>query len=372
MFPVFAKLPTELQLEIWNAINYRPGVQILDVCFPASGPYDNSRASTAFKTTHRNIAIKDASKRYEKEVFLDSLELAPRESDGASTVDFKRDPSTYRFSQTLLKTCVHSANAVRKHKTCSIFLPAKKTDVYFDNNIDLLCLRFISPSGDQGSAHRAILGEVEGEPSNNIRYALECLWSDDMASALRSARRIALDISELWGQEAIHPHIFQEIAALCSCIQSDLEALYLVDYCIGRCRHCWKGGLNSAKLTQKACALSESLEPRKRQMDSFHGSGVVYHEICDLEGLGWTPNQLEFQLAMMMGDIIREQQGPEGAFKSVRILACENEAGNDDVVVVQRCGSNKDEAVSVLDTIDSGHYEDCFHLRDAAVEKARS
>ncbi|KAJ2978020.1 hypothetical protein NQ176_g4047 [Zarea fungicola] len=370
MFPLFAKLPTEVQLEVWNAINHRPGVQIFDVCFPASDPSDNSRASAAFKNRHRNKAIKDESKRCKEKVFIDSLELAPRESDGASTVDFRRDPSTYKLSQTLLKTCINSANAVRKHKTSSIFLPAKGMAVPFDDNIDLFCLRFISPSVDQDGTHRSILGEADGQPSNNIRYALECLWSDDMALALRSARRIAIDISELWGQEAIHPHIIQEIAALCSCIQSDLEALYLIDYCIGRCRRCWKGGLNSAKLTERMCVLSESLDPLKKEMDHFYGSGVVYREICDLEGLGWTPDQLEFQLAIMMGDIIREQQGPEGAFRSVRILACENEPGNDDAVVLQRCSSTKAETVRV-DT-DRGNCEDWLHFSDLAVVEAKS
>ncbi|KAH7109512.1 hypothetical protein EDB81DRAFT_672737, partial [Dactylonectria macrodidyma] len=73
-----------------------------------------------------------------------------------------------------------------------------------------------------------------------ITRTLEAEWCEGMAASLFTARRLAIDIRDLRCSTGLDPML---IADLCICIKNDIEVLYLVDYCVGRCPRCLKGKL---------------------------------------------------------------------------------------------------------------------------------
>lgn len=311
MFPLFPQLPAELQLKIWDASLPRPGIHIFDVCF--------KDVSSLNKIAPGEAVDEDA---HTEHTFLSSLNVTSTDHRGAaSSTAFKNDPSIYKIANILSTTTIDSSNTV-KTKTGSdqegmtnvVRLPSQSEHVSYDNGNDVLCLRF-------GFNHD-IEQEVGPIFRNNISRVLEAEWSEDMAASLFSARRLAIDIAEIWSPGGLDPIL---MAYFCCCIQNDLEVLYLVDYCVGRCQSCFKGSLKSKDLVTSECELAKELDSGDRVMDVIHGSTVTYREISDLEKLGWDSGHSAFGLARVMGDTIREQQGTEGPFLSVRILVCEEE-----------------------------------------------
>ncbi|KAI8654084.1 2EXR domain-containing protein [Fusarium sp. Ph1] len=311
MFTLFPQLPAELQLKIWDASLPRPGIHIFDVCFQDISSHD--------KTISGEAEDEDA---HAEHTFLSSLNVTVTDHRGAaSSTTFKNDPSTYKIANILSTTTIDSSNTVKTRSgsdqegmTNVVRLPSQSEQVSYDNDNDVLCLCF-------GFNHD-IEQEVGPIFRNNISRVLEAEWSEDMAASLFSARRLAIDIAEMWSPGGLDPIL---MAYFCCCIQHDLEVLYLVDYCVGRCQSCFKGSLKSNDLVMSKCGLAKELDPGDRAMDAIHGSTVTYREISNLEKLGWDSGHSAFGLAQVMGDTIREQQGTEGPFRSVRVLVCEEE-----------------------------------------------
>ncbi|RTE85361.1 hypothetical protein BHE90_000187 [Fusarium euwallaceae] len=313
MFTLFSQLPAELQLKIWDASLPRPGIHIFDVCFRDLPSPD--------KTASGETVEDDANTEH---TFLSSLNLTPTRHLEVPSTTFRSDPSIYKITDALSKTTIDSSKVAKARVSSdqagrpnTIHLPSLKERVCYDNNADVLCLRF-------GLSHdvRQELGPLF---RNNISRVLEAEWSGEMASTLFSARRLAIDIAELWSPGGLDP---MTMAYFCCCIQNDLEVLYLVDYCVGRCQRCFKGSLTSKELSTSKCELANELDAEDREMDVIHGSTVSYREISNFEKLGWGSDHSAFGIAQMMGDAIREQQGAEGPFRSVRILACEEEVAD--------------------------------------------
>ncbi|KAH7254756.1 hypothetical protein B0J15DRAFT_397538 [Fusarium solani] len=311
MFTLFPQLPAELKLKIWDASLPRPGIHIFDVCFQ-----DIDKAASS------ETEDEDA---HAEHTFLGSLSIRPTHSPGAvSSTTFRSDPSTYKIANVLSTTTIDSSKVaecrISSHQSGRpniVHLPLERERVSYNNNDDVLCLRF-GLSCD-------VRQEVGPLFRNNISRILEAEWSGEMASSLFSARRLAIDIAELWSPDGLDP---MSIAYFCCCIQNDLEVLYLVDYCVGRCQKCFKGSLTSKELSRSKCELANELDAEDREVDVVHGSTVTYREISNLEKLGWDSDHSAFGLARIMGDTIREQQGAEGPFRSVRILVCEEEAAD--------------------------------------------
>lgn len=319
MFPLFPRLPAELQLKIWEASYPKPGIHIFDICFQSRQPFTEARDGLASETPYY---------AYQDRVFLDSVTITPGHCRGASGTTFRTDPSTYRTAAILSITSVDSAMATAASLDSGtlgspniVYLPRKGKHVSYDNSTDVLCLHFNSShqteqdASNNARSHNSHTGTV-----NNISRILEAEWCEGMATALFNARRLAIDISELWSPSGIDP---MSLAYLSCCIQNNLEVLYLVDYCVGRCRRCWKGNLRQKDLVTRKCSLAKELDPKDRDMDVIYGSTITYRQISDLEKLGWDSDHSIFALANMIGDMIREQQGPEGLFSSVRVLVCE-------------------------------------------------
>ncbi|KAI8712614.1 2EXR domain-containing protein [Fusarium sp. LHS14.1] len=310
MFTLFPQLPAELQLKIWDASLPRPGIHIFDVCF--------QDISSPDKSISGEVVDEDA---HTEQTFLSSLNATAKDHGIASSTIFKNDPSAYKIANILSTTTIDSSNTVKTRTdsnqegmTNVVRLPSQREEVSYDNDNDVLCLRFgFSRDIDQS------VGPIF---RNNISRVLEALWSEDMAASLFSARRLAIDIAEMWSPGGLDPML---MAYFCCCIQNDLEVLYLVDYCVGRCKSCFKGSLKSKDLVTSKCGLAKELDTEDREMDAIYGSTVAYREVSNLEKLGWDSGHSVFGLAQVMGDIIREQQGKEGPFRSVRILVCEEE-----------------------------------------------
>jgi len=164
--------------------------------------------------------------------------------------------------------------------------------------------------------------------SNGISAVLESVWSSEMAQTMQSARRIALDVVETWTDTALGSLIIEEIAFLACTVQHNLEVLYLVDYCAGRCRRCGKDRW-AARDLQTRGGMDKDLhgvsdEERKRSPDVFCGVGKTYHEVFDLEKLGWNEQHPTYVFARIIDEAIRSQQAedPKGTvpFRGVRIL----------------------------------------------------
>ncbi len=204
MFTFFPQLAAELRLKIWEATYRRPGVHIFDVCLPSPWPSDTNRASRAFTDLSGTIANPGNYAKYRDQVFLDKLQAATGGQGTGPGTEFRRDPSAYSMARMLSMTCVESAEFVRtqryRDKTEDIhevFLPGKGQTICYDNSADMICLRFGPRHTIQDKASEAGFDEADPISGNSITRALEDIWSEDMASALWSARRVAIDISEL-------------------------------------------------------------------------------------------------------------------------------------------------------------------------------
>jgi hypothetical protein len=227
-------------------------------------------------------------------------------------------------------------------KSNVVYLPGKKQRIVYDNNTDVLCLRFGSYYAIEAVTHSFFTDGPDPNYHTNISMVLEGMWSKEMAASLCDARRVAIDMSELWSPSEVNPVIIEEVASLCSCLQNGLVVLYLIDYCVGRCGRCWKGRLTSKDLQARKCALAKELDGQDREMDVIYGVGVTYREICDLEKLGWDSEHSMFLMARLMGEMIKEQQGLGSPFHSVRLLVCEEEmAQGRDRIVYTSCGEQK-------------------------------
>lgn len=201
-------------------------------------------------------------------------------------------------------------------------LPSGRQLVY-DNALDVLHLRFLG-GNENGAA-----------PLSTI---FQSLWSPALATALHNARRVAIDVSQIWPELAQQQHkLVQDIVFLVCTLQNNLEVLYLVDYSQQVGQNALSAKTLAASKESELYARFHSYGPEReveknRPADVIHGNGTVWREIFDFERLGWHERHPGFVFGEMFGEVVRLQQGQwfgegekKATFQGVRVLVAENE-----------------------------------------------
>lgn len=321
-------------------------------------------------------------------------------SGSGSSVDL----SAYKFRDVLRATCVDAADAVARlwdavpaADRAVVELPDGRR-VAYDNARDVLHLRFlVDPAAtDIGAAATTTGGLPTPPPSRSPSPEVDCRmediperhsnadedpvppppapltalfqssWSPALATALHAARRVAIDVGQIWPSLAEEQHrLVRDVVFLACTMQHDLEVLYLVDY---------SGGGSSSRLlpasssssTTTTTTTTTSSGPSTHGNDlmsktpgslyeRFHcpaladeawekerarpgdvirgGCGAVWREVFDLEALGWHERHAGFVFGEVFGEVVRLQQGnwfgegggrgSRAAFKGVRVLVAE-------------------------------------------------
>lgn len=356
-----------------------------------NGAYFDTAVSTCFMENTNNTTVN-----------LSALDV------GTTTSSF--DPSMYKFRESLLATCVDAANSVSKRQILwspavspsdreAVHLPSG-TRFTYNNNQDVLYLRFVLDD-DQSSSppppsppaspetpppppttsspptllpmmssstrflHKGIASSASPISTHPLSAIFQALWSPDLAKTLHTARRIAIDVSQIWPalgsneseeeQEHYQSRLVQDIVFLACTIQNDLEVLYLVEDSSRRCfdtcnnkdvsrkpsplyralypsKNDLEGGHNDNYRTEPHM-VDEALEEEEpqRQPDVIHGAGKVWRETFDLEALGWHDKHPGFVFGETMSEVVRLQQGnwhgqgeKRPTFKGVRVLVAED------------------------------------------------
>ncbi|KAI7785329.1 hypothetical protein LA080_007614 [Diaporthe eres] len=439
-FTKFPELPPEIQLQIWEStIATQPAMHLFDVCVPpcVSESTVTTIASPTIDSHMQNSEETDRSPSKREAIYLDeatdtlylsplattTTEDAPPPGTEVSTqgARFRSDPSMYKFRADLAATCIDAAATVRRSMptaprsgsdssgdTNTIYIGAPSTargcpSITYDNTQDVLYLRFTPP------AFRFPDG---GRLTSPVSAIFESVWSQELAGALHRARRVAIDVSQLWpdlwargvadggeqqqgghgGEEDDGEHegageggvgvseereeeeeetgdnddgslIMQDIAFLACTMQHDLEVLYLVDYCAGRC-DCHLSSLKAQDLMERRdeglyrdLRNGETWQKEKlRKPDVIQGVGKVWREVFDLEKLGWDGEHPGFVFAEMFAEVIKMQQGDwmgddsqdgevtreRAKFQGVRVLVAEDEQLNgEDNSIVLRCDGHR-------------------------------
>jgi hypothetical protein len=351
MFPQFARLPPEIQLKVWEAACAGPSMHVFDICIPL-GHGDDRRKQTSAGNDNRGIRRlrQENTNKLGRMVFLDEAKSDPRLRHAA-------DPSWYKWRQNLTRVSVDAAAVAAMPLTTAaswpgaarqpidlndVYLPGPERYVCYDNGSDILHLRI---NGQLRSALGAATDTVpcKGLPcpsqvsiclSSGLSQLLDAEWSPGMANAVQAARRVALDVADIWTDSTLGPLIMEEVAFLACTLQSNLEVLYLVDYCAGRCSYCAKQALRARNLQVRGNELDRELhggglkDEFNRAPDVVQGFRVAYREIFELEKLGWTSCHPTFVFARILDEAIRSQQADglgESLFRGVRVLMVEDE-----------------------------------------------
>ncbi|KAL4412868.1 hypothetical protein CABS03_07294 [Colletotrichum abscissum] len=336
-FTKFAELPPELRLKIWDEATAGPSIHIFDVCFASWRGTDRSRR--AFQSADGKISEQNHARwtKYRECVFLDALETGPAELARRTRIArHMHDPSVYKQRQTMRLVCSEASAAVERRlrgtNLNSVYLPGRNQKIHYDNEEDVLLLRF----GDGGAltdlCHGVLSGEYEASGVNNLTEVLEGPWSAEIAETLRDARLIALDIAETWTPATVGAVVFEEVAYLACCIQRGLRVLYLVDHCHGRCTRCKKQDITRSQLQTRG-ELYYQLHSRDRDAaisrvaDVIHGVGKTYREVFNLEGMGWSDEHPIYVSARVMDEMIRSQQTDAATqdFEGIRVLLVEDD-----------------------------------------------
>lgn len=361
-FPQFSLLPAEIQLQIWESTSATLPVRqmhIFDVQAPPPppppsqppttttlhGPTNAPRRTPSHRRTRSQSPQAKGTlnlKRIRKStspprrnaaaatnlptVSLTSFSTAKGEGDNTSDEN-GFDPSGYKFRDVLRATCLDAAHTVRSAEAripptdrAIVELPSGRELVY-DNSLDVLHLRF--------------LGGCGGAPLSTI---FQSLWSPALATALHNARRVAIDVSQIWPELAQQQHkLVQDIVFLVCTLQNNLEVLYLVDYTQHPGQNIPDAKILAASKESELYARFHSYGPEReaekdRSADVIHGNGTVWRETFDFERLGWHERHPGFVFGEMFGEVVRLQQGQwfgEGekraTFQGVRVLVAENE-----------------------------------------------
>lgn len=205
-------------------------------------------------------------------------------------------------------------------------LPSGRRVVH-DRARDVLHLRFLDAGGDGGGGGRAPLSAI-----------FQSLWSPALASALHGARRVAIDVSQIWPQLADQQHkLVQDIVFLVCTLQNNLEVLYLVDYSQGQNAAKTLASKDSELYQRFHCYGSKQDAEKEREADVIHGNGTVWREVFDLESMGWHERHPAFVFGEMFGEVVRLQQGQwfgegekKATFQGVRVLVAEHETAEMD------------------------------------------
>ncbi|KAK2029572.1 hypothetical protein LX32DRAFT_727905 [Colletotrichum zoysiae] len=338
-FTRFPDLPPEIRLKIWDEAAAGTSMHVFDVCFPSWR--DSGRSKRAFHGAADGAVSKsdhDRWTKYSECVFLDTLEVGPAELARRTRVArHANDPSAYRLRSTMRLTCSEASAAVQRRmrgkSVNTVYLPGKNRKIEYDNDDDVLFLRFRDSGAITNLADGVLLGEFEASGMNDLTELLEGPWSVEMAETLRGARRIALDVAETWAPPAIGAAVYEEAAYLACCLQQGLRVLYLVDHCHGRCTGCERHDARSDQLQTRG-PLYRQLQGRNdadgamtRAPELIHGVGKTYREVFDFEGLGWSHEHPNYVFAAAMDEMIRSQQADADKqdFEGVRVLLVEDE-----------------------------------------------
>nr|XP_036575922.1 uncharacterized protein CTRU02_14059 [Colletotrichum truncatum]KAF6782578.1 hypothetical protein CTRU02_14059 [Colletotrichum truncatum] len=338
-FERFADLPAELRLKIWNEALAGPSMHVFDVCFYSWRGSDRSKR--AFQDSNGNIPEPKQSrwKKYDQCAFLDTLEAGATELARSTQVArHAHDPSVYRLRQAQRSTSVEAAAAVagparrRQPNTNTVYLPGRDEKVVYDNDKDVLFLRFRDGGALSELTQGVLFGEYDTVGPSNLSQILEGPWCAEMASTLHGAKHIALDVAETWTTATVGAVMLEEVAYLGCCLQHDLRVLYLVDHCPGRCTRCNRQDKRTAQLQSRGDLYrrlhsTAAEEAMTREPDVIWGVGKTYREVFDFEGLGWSDAHPSYVFARAMEETIRSQQADAKAevFQGVRVLVVEDE-----------------------------------------------
>lgn len=362
-FPFFSLLPAEIQLQIWEStVATLPTRQmhIFDVQIPSPPP--PTQTPQAPPTPPRRAASRRARSRSpgapptttltakgrvrksspaRKATPITTANLPTVHLGALSTTTSSFDPSAYALRDILRLTCADAARTVQRFEAAipaadrtHITLHPSGRRIIWDNARDVLHLRFLPPP--------VVPAPSTFEPLSAL---FQALWSPALASALHTARRVAIDVASIWsalgfvdgqqgqGQGKRQQKLLQDVVFLVCTLQNALEVLYLVDYSQPAAR--------AAELKSKDGELharlqsgSRSGEEAAREGDVIHGNGMVWREVFDLEGLGWDERHCGFVFGDMFGEVVGLQQGSwfgegekKATFLGVRVLVAEDELG---------------------------------------------
>lgn len=405
-FPQFASLPAEIQLQIWESTAAAlPTMQmhLFDVRAPLAPPPEASHISTlvataaaaqqkarlrqrgsSSNTTRVRKSVpppRDSRRAARREtVTLEAFSCTAAEADGQG----HRDPSGYRLRDALRATCTDAADAVRRARRAvppadrAAVLLSSGRAVEYDAARDVLHLRFLAAADDDNEPSGPRAPGGNGSPEGRVTMTkkmseeqeegcedapapttmaplsaiFRSVWSHELAAALHGARRVAIDVGQVWPELADEQtRLVQDIVFLACTLQHDLEVLYLVD-------NSAPGRSSPSPSTSSSCPSrarkrpAEDLSARdgelygrlhyrsddgwehecSREGDVVHGVGRVWREVFDLEGLGWHERHPGFVFGEMFGEVVRLQQGnwygegrKKATFKGVRVLVAEDE-----------------------------------------------
>ncbi|KAF9869863.1 hypothetical protein CkaCkLH20_12662 [Colletotrichum karsti] len=332
-FSRFPDLPAELRLKIWDEALNGPSMHVFDVCFPSWRGAERSKR--AFQDSTGNIS-EESQKRWSKYsqcVFLDAVESGSAELSRSTRVArHAHDPSVYKLRRARRLTSAEASAASAGRMmggTNTVYLPGRNERVVYNNDEDVLFLRFRDGGALTELSQGVLFGEYEASGANNLSEVLEGPWSAEMATTLHGAGKIALDVAETWTPATVGAVLLEEVAYLGCCLQQGLRVLYLVDHCPGRCARCNRTDKKASRL-QSSGALYKQLhgdEVAERAPDVIRGVGKTYREVFDLEGLGWSDSHPSYVFARAMNETIRSQQADADAknFQGVRVLVVEDD-----------------------------------------------
>jgi hypothetical protein len=205
---------------------------------------------------------------------------------------------------------------------------------------------YLSGSGQKISipASDVLMLRIRQDPSDHSNLATETLlcpppikdilenqWSSELASALRNAKKVAIDVSETWATGLYGELGLEEIAFFACTIQKDLEVLYLVDECTGRCNQCRRQNVKMEDI-RKRDALWKGLRTKNtddedRPGDIINAVSRRYIEATNLAALGWDEEHPSYLFACLIDTAIKTQQEgtDRGKFQGVRVLVVEDE-----------------------------------------------
>lgn len=397
-FPQFANLPAELQLQIWDSttttLSGTMQMHLFDVHAPSPPTSSSSLVTNTITPTQKarlrqrttspsptrvrksTSPQRDARHHHHQQqqhghpyqqrsaTRLETVTLeAFRPSSFSGSAGKPSDPSAYRLRHALRATCTDAAAAARRAQRAVpprdravVELPSGHT-VEYDNARDVLHLRFCCRSSHTTAEEDESSPSPPSSPPPPAEVAplsaiFRTLWSRPLAAALHGARRLAIDVSQVWPElPEEQSRLAQDIVFLACTVQHDLEVLYLVDY---------SSSSSSRATRQRAAAAAEATtssptdpgrrdgdlytrlhyptdagweRERARPADVIHGgAGTVWREVFDLEALGWHERHPGFVFGEMFGEVVRLQQAnwygqgdKKATFQGVRVLVAEDE-----------------------------------------------
>lgn len=269
----------------------------------------------------------------------------------ASSTSF--DPSAYALRDILRLTSLDAARTVQRLEAAipaadraHITLHPSGRRIVWDNARDVLHLRFL-PTVPALSPDATAPANFEP-----LTALFQALWSPALASALHTARRVAIDVASIWpalgfvdeqqgpgkqGQQHTHQKLLQDVVFLVCTLQNALEVLYLVDYSPTTARAADLGSKEGELYARLHSNSSSSSEVAMREGDVIRGNGMVWREVFDLEALGWGARHCGFVFGDIFGEVVRLQQGAwfgegekKATFQGVRVLVAEDELGADE------------------------------------------